>query len=90
MIRKDVQLEVLNGPWLGESECFLAGKSDGVALRGEDGVMVRWPERGYHSVKQTGPGLVNVRIGCWVGSVDDRMLGGSETKVVGAYVPRRL
>ena len=44
--------------------------------------VVRRSKRGCHLVKGTRPGLVNVWIGCWVGSVDGQMLIGDETNVV--------
>ena len=82
-------MEILDGPWLGESEGFLVDDRDGEALGGADVGVVGRSERGYHLVKRTGPSLVNVRIGCWVDSVDVRMLRGAKTKVVGSYAPGR-
>ena len=55
---------------------------------GADGGAVRRSERGCHSIKRAGLGLANVWIGCWVGSVDVRMLGVAKTKVVRSYAPR--
>ena len=90
VIQKGVRLEMLNGPRLGGSEGFLVGTRNGEALRGGEGGggVVGHSGRGYHLVKQTGPGLVNVRIGCWVGSVDIIILRGADTKVVGSYATR--
>ena len=90
MTRKDVWLEMLNRPRLGESEGFLVGKREGEVLGGADVGVVGQSGRGCHSVKWTGPGLVNVRIGCWVGSVDGRMIRGAKTKVAVSYAPIRL
>ena len=49
-----------NGPRLGESEEFMVGKRESEVLGGADGDVVRRSERGCHSFKRTGPGLVNV------------------------------
>ena len=63
-IRKGFWLEIWNSPRLGESEMFLVGKREGGTLGGAGGDLFRRSERGCHLAKRTGPGLVNVRIGC--------------------------
>ena len=67
---------------MGESEGFLVGKRESEALGKTDGDVVEQSERGCHSIKRTGLGLVNVPNGCWVGSVDDRLLRVAKTNVV--------
>ena len=85
---KEFWLELLKRPPAGGIRRILVGKHEGEALGGVDGDVVGRSERGCHLVKQTGPGLVNVRIGCWVVSVDGRLLRGAETKVFRSYAPR--
>ena len=51
-------------------------------LGGADGYVLGQSKIGCYLVKRTGPGLVNVWIGCWVGSVDGWLLRGAKTKVV--------
>ena len=86
---KEFWLELLKRPPAGGIRRILLGKHESEALGGADGDVVGWSKRGYHSVKQTGPGLVNVLIGCWVGSVDGCMLRGAKTKVVCSYALKR-
>ena len=45
---------------MGESEGFLVGKRESEALGKTDGDVVEQSERGCHSIKRTGLGLVNV------------------------------
>ena len=52
-----------NGPWLGELEIFLVGKCESEALDEMGGYVAGKYERGYHSVKRMGPGLVNAQNG---------------------------
>ena len=78
-----------NGPWLGELEIFLVGKCESEALDEMDGDVAGQYERGYQSVKRMGLGLVNAQNGCWVVSVDGRLLRGAETAVVHSYALRR-
>ena len=89
-IQEGFWLEILERPRMGESEGFIVGKREGEALGEVDGDVIRRSKRGCHLVKRTGPGLVNVWIGCWVGSVAGQMLRGTKTKVVRSYALRHL
>ena len=48
----------------GESEGFLVGESESEALSETDGDVVGRSKKRCYLVKQTGPGLLNVRNGC--------------------------
>ena len=80
--RRNFGWKFWNSPRLGESEGFFVGNRESEALSETGGDVFGRSERGCHSVKRTGPGLVNVRNGCWVGSVGGRLLRGAKTKVV--------
>ena len=69
-------------PGWGNQKDFFVGNRESEALGETGGDVFGRSERGCHSVKRTGPGLVNVRNGCWVGSVGGRLLRGAKTKVV--------
>ena len=79
-----------NGPRLGDPEGILVGKRESEALGETYGDVVGRSKRGCHPVKRTGLDLANVWIGCWVGSVDDRLLRGAKTTVVRSYAPIHL
>ena len=82
VIRKEFWLGFLEWPRLGESDRFLVGKHESEALGKNGGDVVERSKIGCPSVKRTGLGLMNVWNGCYVGSVDVRLLRGSKTKVV--------
>ena len=71
-----------NGPRLGGSEGFLVRKHESEAVGEMDGDVVGQSKRGCHSVKWTGPCLLNIWNGCWVVSVDGRLIRGAKTTVV--------
>ena len=87
--RRNFGWKFWNGPRLGESDRFLVGKHESEALGGAGGDVVGRSKRGCYSIKWTDLGLANVWFGCWLGSVDNQLLRGAETKVVRSYTPRR-
>ena len=88
-VPKEFWLELLKRPPAGGIRRILVGKRESEALGRADGDVVGRSKIGYHSFKQTGPGLVNVLIMCGVGSVGGCLLRGAKTKVVCSYALKR-
>ena len=65
MIRKDLGLDILNGPRLGGLEGIFVGKCDGEVLGRLYGVFVGRLAKGFCWFHQAGPGQGNVWVGCF-------------------------
>ena len=90
VIWKDVWSEILNETWLDDLEGLLVGYWDGEVLGQSNRVLVGRLAKERGLVHHTGPGSGNEWVTCLMGLVDDRVLRGVETKVVGSCEPRHM